>query len=117
MKKIKSINSKESEIQECINSAYADLQILLQGAFINVSKLPNQLSIIEFNSLFENYDWNNIFNTFEQIENLPDLGNIKSVYSTIIESLKAESNFVPLNNPRDNTYFKVWAGLMTDQDF
>ena len=68
MKKIKSINSKESEIQECINSAYADLQILLQGAFINVSKLPNQLSIIEFNSLFENYDWNNIFNTFEQIE-------------------------------------------------
>ena len=117
MKKIDSKYSKDAELTECVNSAYNDLQILLQGAFINVSKLPHQLTYDQLFSLFEMYDWNDLFNEFEKIENLPDFGNVESVYSTLLESLQADSNIVPLSNPRDNTYYKVWAGLMTEEDF
>ncbi len=117
MKKINVKNSKDTELIECVNSAYNDLQILLQGAFINVSKLPNQLTYDQLFSLFENYDWNDIFNMLEQIEDLPDFGNVNSIYSILIESLKDDNYIMPLSNPRDNTYYKVWAGLMTDEDF
>jgi hypothetical protein len=117
MKRIKSKNSKDAELQECINSAYTDLHILLQGAFINISKLPNQLTIIEFTSLFENYDWNDIFDNLERLENETNLLNVETVYSTILENLKSNKNIKPLTVPRDSTYFKVWAGLMTDHDF
>ncbi len=117
MKKINSKHSTDSELIDCINSAYNDLQILLQGAFINVSKLPQQLTYKQLFSLFESYDWNDLFDKLEELENLPDFGNVESVYSTIIESLKADSNIIPLTNPRDSSYFKVWAGLMTDEDF
>ena len=117
MKKIKSINSKESEIQECINSAYADLQILLQGAFIKISRLPNQLTLAELFTLFQSYDWQDIFNQLEELENCKDLSKIESVFSTLTKSLKANSNIIPIRNPRENTYYKVWAGLMTDEDF
>jgi len=117
MKKIKSKYSKDSELLECIHSAYTDLHILLQGAFINISKLPNQLTIIEFSSLLETYDWNDIFDNLEKLENETNLFNVESVYSIILENLKSNIKIKPLTDPRDNTYFKVWAGLMTDQDF
>jgi hypothetical protein len=117
MKKIKSIYSKESEIQECINSAYNDLQILLQGAFLNIGKLPNQLTYDELFTLFESYDWNDLFNKLEELENCTDLNDIESVYTTLIESLKGDCNIVPIIKPWENTYYKVWAGLMTDEDF
>jgi hypothetical protein len=117
MKKISLKYSKDSELTECVNSAYDDLQILLQDAFINVSKFPHQLTYDQFFSLFESYDWQNIFNQFEQLENLTDFGNVESLFSTIIGSLKADSNTIPLTNPRENTYYKVWAGSMTDEDF
>jgi hypothetical protein len=116
MDKIKSKYSKDTELWECINSAYTDLQILLKDTFINISKLP-QLTFAEFYSLFENYDWQDIFNILEELENIADLTKIESVYSILTESLKADYNIVPLTNPRENTYYKVWEGLVTDQDF
>ena len=117
MKKISSKYSSDAELTECLNSAYKDIQILLQDAFINVSKLPNQLTFIELSIVFERYDWNDIFNKFEELENWIDFSKVESVFSTLNESLKADINVVPLNNPRENTYFKVWAGLMTGEDF
>lgn len=117
MKKIKSEYSKEAELWECLNSAYADLQILLQGTFINISKLPNQLTFLEFQSLFKKYDWNDIFNMLDELENAPDLDNVESVDSTLIECLKSNNKLKHLTNPRENTYYKVWAGLMSEDDF
>jgi hypothetical protein len=117
MDKIKSKYSKDTELWECINSAYTDLQILLKDTFINISKLPHQLTFAEFYSLFENYDWQDIFNILEELENCTDFTKIESVYSTLIGSLKSDNNFKPLTNPRENTFYKVWKGLMTDQDF
>lgn len=102
---------------ECIKSAYEDLQVLLQWVFTNINKHPNQLTFSELFSLFICYDWNDIFNHLEELENCNDLFYKASVYSSIIETLKADSNIIPLNDPRGNTYYKVWAGLMTDEDF
>lgn len=116
MKKDLSKHSTDAELKDCINSAYTDLQILLQGAFGNISKLPNQITICEFITLFENYDWNDIFNGLEELENASDLDHNKSVYSILLESLDSSSKNNPLINPRENTYFKVWAGLMSEQD-
>jgi hypothetical protein len=115
--KIKSKYLKDTEIQDCVNSAYTDLQILLHDAFIKVSELPNQLTLNELYSLFECYDWQDIFNILEELENCTDFTKIESVYSTLIGSLKSDNNFKPLTNPRENTFYKVWKGLMTDQDF
>jgi hypothetical protein len=116
MKRIKSKYSKDPELRECINSAYTDLHILLQGAFINISKLPNQLTIIEFTSLFENYDWNDLFNKLEELENLSDITKVESVFRDLSMLLKYDLYINPLINPRENTYFKVWAGLISDED-
>lgn len=117
MNKTKSKYPNDSELTECINSAYTDLQILLQGVFGNISKLPSQITNCEFITLFENYDWNDIFNRLEELENASDLDHDKSVYSILLESFESSSENNPLINPRENTYFKVWAGLMNDQDF
>lgn len=117
MKKINSKYLKDAELTECVNSAYTDLQILLQGAFINISKLPNQLTLVELFTLFQSYDWQDIFDQLEELENCTDLTDIESVYSTLIESLKADNHIKPITNPWENTYYKVWAGLMTDEDF
>ncbi len=117
MKKINSEYSKDAELRDCVNSAYTDLQALLKDTFIHISRLPNQLTFDELFSLFGCYDWQDIFNTLEELENCTDFTKIESVYSTLIESLKSDNNFKPLTNHRENTFYKVWKGLMTDQDF
>ena len=69
MDKIKSKYSKDTELGDCVNSAYTDLQILLKDAFIKISRLPHQLTFDELYSLFECYDWQDIFNILEELEN------------------------------------------------
>jgi len=116
MKRDRTRYSKDTELMDCVNSAYNDLQILLKDSFINLSRLPYQLTLVQFSSLFICYDWQDIFNSLEELENLPSLTGIRSV-SHILKKSLIKDQIAQIANPRENTYYKVWAGIITDEDF
>ncbi len=39
-------------MDKCLQSAYDDLQLMIEEVFINVKEIPNQLSYEEFATLF-----------------------------------------------------------------
>lgn len=62
-----------SDINICIHSAFEDLQLMIRDIFTNVGKIQPQLSFKEFVSLFERYDWQDIMDKIEELENFDNI--------------------------------------------
>jgi hypothetical protein len=107
----------EADLKDCLSSAHTDLQILLKDIFTNLAQLSGQLTIYDLYSLFKFNDWNDIFNQLEELENNSCLQGTESLFSILTYSLESDPDIKLLNGPRENTYYKVWAGLMIEEDF
>ncbi len=103
----------DSEIYECINSAYVDFQVLLNEVFQNLSYTGCQIDIEELFNIFVRYDWQDILEIVEDLNNNL-LGSCNNLNSAIIDFLET-NQVVQISDPRQNSYYKVWAGLISDE--
>jgi hypothetical protein len=101
------------ELHECVKSAFTDFQILLNEVFVNLRGCTNQLDIDGLFILFVRYDWRDIVDIIQELDNTPFHHRVYSP-SSILELLEIYQ-VSQISDPRQNTYYRVWAGLISDE--
>ena len=91
-------------MDKCLESAYDDLQLMISEIFIKVKSIPNQMSYENFAILFETYDWENIIDALEELDNYHVFNNDICLFNIIRSKIDVfEGPF--LGSKWKNTYF------------
>ena len=93
-------------MDKCLESAYEDLQLMIEEVFINVSKMPGQLSFPEFVYLFEKYDWKDLIDALEELDNLENSLNQSSTFEGLVSYFNQDYHIRMINDPAENSYYK-----------
>jgi len=106
--KVDLINNTKSDIGICLCSAFKDLQSMIKDVFVYFGMVPNQLSFEEFTSLFGKYDWQDIIDKIEELDNQDFIDHKNSVFNHLSALLNQDKQVKTISNPKENSYYKEW---------
>lgn len=90
--KNKSLRKYDAPTMACIQSAYEDLQLMVEEIFTKIKTISNQLSFEEFILLFEQYDWQDIIDKLEEYDYLAAQQYYPSLYALLNDSFIADKS-------------------------
>jgi hypothetical protein len=75
---------RPSVLEKCLMSAYSDFQELIKNVFLTLSGYDQSLSFIELKCLFVNYDWKDILDAVEYLDNNTVKGREKLITEIVL---------------------------------
>ncbi len=110
MRKIKVIYYRifrPSIMEKCLQSAHEDIQSLVDNIFTNLAQHGFKVTYGELIYLFERYDWKDIIDAMEEVENTYLSNAQQNLY---IDPITIIDDFDPiiLRSKWSNSYFFEW---------
>ena len=103
-KKIKLKKKENSNIQNWTIKAHEKLLNIIKRDYSKVNLIPHKISIDEFKELFSKYDWEDIMDKCEALENWPHIQRQLSVYKILKIFFQNDETISVLDGVEENSY-------------
>jgi hypothetical protein len=107
LKKIKNVESYErDEEKELETIAFKEIKTIIRETLPKVASIPKQLSYEEFKSLYAKYEWQDIINKIEELEDWKDVKKQNSLHNILLIFLKNGKGVKPMPKGEKNFFFR-----------
>ena len=98
---------KRAIIDNCLDSAYEDVNSLIENVFTNIGRHGFKLTYEELVYLFDKYDWKDIIDALEEVENSLPPNDHQNLH---IDLIKVIDDYRPviLRSKWSNSYLLEW---------